>query len=112
MSLMENGNTSRDDGWRKIRAPKAWRPTEGEILEGIYLGPKEAEGQYGPYTKHIVAEDRTSEPLFVSGTVVDTLFMSSLAQPGMRVRLVFLGLVETANGAYKNFDMYVKDPLT
>lgn len=107
---MDNQNTQKNDGWRKIRAPKAWRPSEGDVLEGVYLGPKEAEGQYGPYTKYIVAEDLSSESFFLSGTVVDTLFTTSLIQPGMRVRLVFLGLVETASGAYKNFDMYVKEP--
>ena len=103
---------TKDDGWRKVLAPKAWRPAVGEILEGTYLGMKDAEGQHGPYKKYVVSEEKTTDPYFLSGTVADTLFTTSLVQPGMKVRLIFLGLVETANGAYKNYDMYVKDPST
>jgi hypothetical protein len=98
-------------GWRKVRAPKPWKVEPGEVLEGIYLGSKDAEGPHGEYRKYIIAEDGTSNTYALTGTVADTLFMTGVVQPGVRIRVVFLGMVETATFAYKDYDLFVKDPV-
>lgn len=99
-----------EKGWRKVRSPKRWTPGDGEILEGTYLGPKKADGQFGAYTQHLIA-DANSRVHYVSGTVLDGLFVSSLAQPGARVRVVFLGKKGCASGegTFKDFDLFVKE---
>jgi hypothetical protein len=98
-------------GWRKVRAPKPWKVEPGEVLEGIYLGTKDAEGQHGPYRKYIISKHNSDETYFLTGTVADTLFMTGVVQPGVRIRVVFLGMVETATFAYKDYDLFVKDPV-
>jgi hypothetical protein len=99
-----------DEGWRKVLTPKKWNAGAGEILDGVYLGPRQAEGQYGPYVKHLIAPDRGKGALYVSGTVADQLFTVSMAQAGARVRVVYLGKRETVNGEYNDFELYVKEP--
>lgn len=99
-----------DEGWRKVLTPKKWNAGAGEIMDGVYLGPRQAEGQYGPYVKHLIAPDRGKGALYISGTVADQLFTASMAQPGARVRVVYLGKKETVNGEYNDFELYVKEP--
>ena len=102
---------SAGDGWRKVNTPKKWNAGLGEVIEGVYLGPRAAEGQFGPYTKHLIAPEGGSKSvLFISGTVADQLFTASMAQAGARVRVVYLGKKETANGEYNDFELYTKDP--
>ncbi len=100
-----------EPGWRKVAAPKVWRAAEGEILEGVYLGRKAAEGQFGPYFQHMVAVD-SGRVLYVSGTVIDGLFVASLAQAGCRVRIVYLGKKDsqTSENEFKDFELFVKEP--
>ena len=104
-------NTNVNSGWKKVAAPKRWAPEIGEILEGTYLGSRPADGKFGPYVKYLIA-DEDQNVWYLSGAVCDTLFISSLAQHGAKLRVVFLGMKETQAGEYKDFDMYVKDPLT
>lgn len=99
-----------DEGWRRVLTPKKWNAGAGEILDGVYLGPRQAEGQYGHYVKHLIAPDGGRGALYVSGTVADQLFTVSMAQAGARVRVVYLGKRETVNGEYNDFELYVKEP--
>lgn len=99
-----------ETGWRKVRSPKRWNPGSGEVLEGTYLGPRPAEGQYGAYIQYHVAEE-DGRVWYVTGTIIEGLFTSAMAQPGMKVRVVFLGSKPCASGdgTYKDFDLFVKD---
>lgn len=98
-----------EDGWRRVKTPRPWRPGEGEVLEGVYLGPRKADGQYGEYTKYVVAEDGTNKALYVTGTVADSLFLAGQLSEGQRVRIVYLGMKETEIGSYKDYELYVQD---
>lgn len=99
-----------EPGWRKVRAPKRWNPGDGESLEGTYLGQKAAEGQFGAYIQFHIAEE-SGQVWYVTGTMIEGLFTASMAQPGMKVRVVFLGKKECAGneGQYKDFDLFVKE---
>ncbi len=102
-----------EKGWRKVAAPKKWQAAEGEVLEGIYLGRKAAEGKFGPYHQHMIAVDGGSgRVVYVTGTVIDGLFVASLAQPGVQVRVVYLGKKEsqTSDNEFKDFELFVKEP--
>lgn len=100
-----------DDGWRKVKTPRPWRPYEGAKLEGVYLGPRKAQGQYGDYDKHLIVEDRTNKTVYVTGTVADSLFTAGRVNEGQRIRLIYLGMKATQIGEYKDYELYVKDPV-
>lgn len=97
------------DGWRKVTAPKKWTAQKGDILEGVYLGGKAAEGQYGPYTKHFVRPD-DGDAVYVSGVTADQLFAS--AQLGVRVAVVCAGkkpLPNKPGATYDDYELYIQD---
>jgi len=109
--MNDSANRLPDGGWRKVRAPKRWSVAPGEILEGTYLGTKEAQGPHGDYLKYLIA-DEDQNVWFLSGSVCDTLFQASLAHAGSKLRIVFLGMKQgSGDFEYKDYELYVKDPM-
>lgn len=91
--------------WRKVRAPKPWRPEAGEVLIGRYAGKQLREGQYGPYNVFIV---RALEGTYLlSGTVLNDLFAGVFE--GDAVQVHFLGMQQFRGGEYKDFNIFVEE---
>lgn len=97
--------------WRKIDAPKPWRPRPGETLVGIYAGASKKVGPHGEYSVFFVRDENYPTSWTINGARIEALFVS--VQPGARIRVVFNGREEFvgAEGVVmeaKDFDLYVE----
>lgn len=101
-------------GWRKVQAPKTWRPRDsGEELMGYYGGRTFRNGSTGQYEVVIVHVPRDGSYL-VSGVKVMQLIDSALVTKGHPLRLIYKGDELLKNGhTMKQFDLLVAegDPL-
>lgn len=90
--------------WKRVKAPRVWRPGEGEVLIGIYRGRRPKIGQHGPYE---VAMIETTElgSFTVSGSVVMGMLESVVE--GTVVRIEYFGL-KPGHGerTYKAFEVF------
>jgi hypothetical protein len=93
--------------WLKIEKAITWRPGEGEVLQGRYVGARNREGSFGLYTLHTV---RTEAGRYsFSGSVITALITDAGVIPGDLVRVVYLGkrCVRGTDREYKDFELYV-----
>lgn len=98
--------------WRKVEAPKTWRPAEGgDELIGIYVGSTEiVGGQFGDYVARFIRDDN-GETWRISGARVEQLFVG--VQNGARVKLIYNGSkpFQTTDGevrTMKDFDLFTE----
>lgn len=95
--------------WKRVKAPRVWRPADGEILIGVYRGRRPKSGSHGPYEVALI-ETTELGSFTVSGSVVMSLLES--VPEGETVRIEFLGYRSCANNAehtYKAFEVFQLD---
>lgn len=102
-------------GWRKVQAPKAWRPRDvGEELCGYYGGRTLRNGSFGQYEVLIIHVPHRGS-FTVSGVRAIQLMDAALINKGHPVRIVFRGEELLGNGRMmRQMDLYVAegDPLS
>lgn len=80
--------------WKRIEAPKTWRPKHnGEELVGYYAGKSVRNGQFGQYEIVMVTVPRRGV-FMISGTRIVQLADASGVQYGWPVRVVWQGLAD------------------
>ena len=96
--------------WRKVAAPKTWRPEEaGQELVGYYGGRTLREGKYGQY-EVILVHVPLEGSYTLSGTHLIQLVDASMIVLGHPIRIVWRGLVETTAGhQMKTFEVMVAE---
>jgi len=96
--------------WRKVQAPKTWRPADvGEEVVGYYGGQTLKEGRYGQYSVALVHVP-LGESVMLSGTKVIQLIDSSLIKPGHPIRIIWMGMKDLPNGhTMKDFEVHVAE---
>lgn len=105
--------------WKRVETPRPWKPKEpSDSLTGTFMGAQVRRGREGgEYMVYLIKQEQESldQLKYVSGTVVNTLFLASGLQPEDKrlVRIVFRGMRESADGerSYKDFDLYVAEEL-
>lgn len=84
----------KDAKWKKVRAPKYWRPAEtGDSVEGKFAGFMQCTGQYGSYLA--VALNGPEGLVYVTG--VKALSLAQWARPAVEqteLKFVFTGYVD------------------
>ena len=97
-------------GWRKVQAPRSWRPRDpGEELFGYYGGRTLRNGTYGQYEVVVVHAPR-SHTYTISGVKVAQLFDASLISKGHPVRVIFKGEEQLSNGhTMRQFELLVAE---
>lgn len=97
-------------GWRKVTAPKAWRPQAvGEELVGYYGGRTLRNGSWGQYEVVIVHVPHKGS-FTVSGTVLIRLIDAAGIEKTHPLRVVWGGYRKTANDHQeKQFELLVAD---
>lgn len=97
--------------WKRVKAPKSWRPTEGEELIGEFLGSDVAVGEYGEYKRHYVRREDESV-VYVTGSRSDQLF--ALVKADGEVKVVFNGMRQcvTSDRTYKDIDVFTRDEVS
>ena len=95
--------------WLKIEKAITWRPGDGEVLQGRYVGARNREGSFGVYTLHTVRTDVGRYSF--SGAVISALIADAGIKSGDLVRVVYLGkrCVRDTDRAYKDFELYVSN---
>lgn len=95
--------------WRKVKAPKAWRPTiAGEVLVGELLGRSTRTSHGDSYGVVVLNTDKGKQ--IVSGVVITSLFDAAMLPDGAMVRIVYRGNVDSLAGrTYRDFDLYVAE---
>lgn len=96
--------------WRKIRAPKTWRPRDvGEELIGYYCGRTVRDGQWGQYETLIVVVPEVGA-MMISGTKIIQLADIALLENGQLIRVKFCGRkLLDGDREMKDFELYVAD---
>lgn len=99
--------------WKKVTAPKAWRPKHnGEELVGFYGGKSVRTGQYGEYTTILVHVPKRGS-FSISGTRIVQLVHAADIDVGWPIRIVWLGTVKVGDPdddhQMKNFDVFVAE---
>lgn len=99
-------------GWRKVEAPKPWRPTElGEELFGYYGGRTLRNGMYGQY-EVIIVHVPYKGAFMVSGVKVIQLVDAAMITRGHPIRITWKGLVDVGTDGkrpMKNFELLVAE---
>lgn len=94
--------------WRKVTAPRAWRPHEvGERIVGVFIGCSQRSGEFGAYSVVVL---RTADgPMSVSGKVINDLVAAAGLVEGEAVLVIYKGAhpsrVEGHN-PWKDFEMF------
>lgn len=90
--------------WKRVKAPRVWRPGEGEVLIGTYRGRRPKHGQYGDYEVGVV-ETAELGVFTVSGAMVMSM-LESVAE-GAVIRIEYHGLKPgTGERTYKAFEVF------
>lgn len=101
--------------WRKVQAPKPWRPDEpGEELIGFYGGRTLRSGRFGQYEVVILHVPKKGS-FTISGTRIIQLADAACVGRGDPVKVVWKGTIEIGDDhTMKEFEMFVVDghPLT
>lgn len=104
---MNKTSKLKDVTWRKISAPKTWRPNAGEELLGYYAGRTKRDGKYGQYEVLTVLVPYHGMFL-VSGTQLIQLADSAMLTRGDAIRIVFTGYKELSEDRQmKLFDLFI-----
>jgi len=103
------GDLSARYEWRRVDAPKTWRPRMiGEELVGFFGGKTTRKGQWGQYDVVLVHVPSRGS-FMVSGTRVNQLVDAADIQTGWPVRIVWRGAVAlppTADGEPRSMKQY------
>lgn len=92
----------------KVKSPQAWKPQEGDTLEGYYGGTRTLEGRFDKYEVIIVYAE--NQAYTVSGCKA----LSLIRNAGMLnredlIRFVYLGKVDTGKENKMNdYELYVQ----
>lgn len=93
--------------WNRVKAPKVWRPEDGDELTGVFIGSQVRNGMYGDYTVYFI---RTKNGvLYTSGSMLNDLF--SQIGEGEPVKLIFTGMKISgmSGNEYKSFELYCEN---
>ena len=90
--------------WNRVKAPKIWRPKDGDALIGTYLGSQIRSGVYGDYNAHFIKHNH--RVFMVSGSQLDSLI--ALIGKGEQIKLVYVGrkVSHSSGNEYKAFELY------
>lgn len=90
--------------WRRVKAPRVWRPGEGEVLIGTYRGRRPKNGEHGSY-EVVLIETAELGSFTVSGSVIVGL-LETVAE-GTVVRIEYHG-IRPGHGdrTYKAFEAF------
>jgi hypothetical protein len=99
--------------WRKVEAPKTWRPKAiGEELAGFYGGKTSRNGTFGQYEVVIVHIPRRGS-FMISGTRILQLIDTSGIKLGWPIRIVWKGVIALPpppeDKTMKVFEVYVAE---
>lgn len=97
--------------WKKVKAPRPWRPRVGEVLVAKYLTRTSRPSNYGGGTYSVVTLDGPDGPVNISGAVISSLFDAAGDLPvGKLVRVTYKGKVESQSTGhhYNDFDLWVE----
>ncbi len=96
--------------WRKVHAPKTWRPNDiGAELVGYFGGRTLRDGQFGQYEVVIIHVPFEGSYL-VSGTQLIQLLDAAIIPAGHPICIIWKGLVETAAGhKMKTYEVMVAE---
>lgn len=93
--------------WRKVEAPKPWRPGVGDEVVGYYLSTSQRNGEHGRFTAVYVAVPGDGVR-YITGVRIVDLIAASMVARGEPVRIIFDGLETTGSGRQmKTFSLYV-----
>lgn len=99
-------------GWRKVEAPKPWRPGDlGEELFGYYGGRTIRNGQFGQY-EVIIVHVPYKGAFMVSGVKIIQLIDTAMITRGHPIRITWKGLVDVGTDGkrpMKDFELLVAD---
>ena len=99
----------RETKWRQVKAPRHWRPKEGDELVGHFRGYTRLAGMYGEYTAALIHVPYKGR-YFVNGTTLIRLIDASELQVDDPVRIVFDGWKDLENERRcKLFTLFVED---
>lgn len=90
--------------WKRVEAPRSWKPAEGEELVGFYAGRTIRNGDFGQYDVILVAVPSVGMRM-VTGVQIVQLVDAAQLTPGDPVRVRFNGM----QGQMKSFDLYVAE---
>lgn len=94
--------------WRKVKAPKIWRPDPGELLEGVYGGRTLRNGVYGQYEVILVRVPAESTTYIISGVKIIQLVDTALLSIGEDIRIHFVGDIALKEGrTMRDFELFV-----
>jgi len=97
----------KDMKWRKVSAPKVWRPKDGEELTGYYAGRTLRDGVHGQYEVATVLVPFKGAYL-ISGTMLIQLLDTAMLSRGDAVRVVFQGRKQLDDDrVIKLFELFV-----
>lgn len=96
--------------WKRVEAPKHWRPTNvDDELVGFYGGKTQRSGQYGDY-EVVLVHVPARGAFMISGTRIVQLIDAAGIESGWPVRVVWRGLVRlTSERKMKDFAVYVAE---
>lgn len=95
--------------WRKVVAPRTWRPHPGDILVGYYGGRSIATGAHGQYDVALV-HDFDLQSWLISGVGLIRLLDAGRCNENDVIKIVFKGMGKTTAGfPVKLFDLFVDD---
>lgn len=94
--------------WKKVQAPKNWRPEPGELLEGVYGGRTLRNGMYGQYEVILVRVPSEATTYMISGVKIIQLVDTALLRIGEDIRVHFVGDIKLGEDrTMRNFELYV-----
>ena len=96
--------------WKKVHAPKAWRPKDpGTELIGYFGGKTVRNGAFGQY-EVVLVHVPLQGSYMVSGAHLIQLIDASMVNVGWPLRIVWLGMHLLDNGFnVKQFEIFVAD---
>lgn len=83
----------KDITWREVTGPQVWRPREGDVLVGYYVGKTKASGTFGQYEVVLVREP-AGGLWTISGTCLVRLVDAENPETGTPVHITYDGLKE------------------
>jgi hypothetical protein len=97
----------KDMKWRKVSAPKVWRPEDGEELIDYYAGRTLRDGVHGQYEVATVLVPYKGAYL-ISGTMLIQLLDTAMLARGDAVRVVYQGRKQLDDDrTIKLFELFV-----
>jgi hypothetical protein len=81
----------------KSSLPPQWKPAEGDVLEGLYIGSKQITAGSSTFLIHIIQDEETGEVLSLAGTQIDRM-MRRILSPNAYVWITYEGKKQIKNG--------------